>query len=199
MRKVKLYGNLADKYGKEFMLNADSPKEAIRLLVCNFGNEFREVIRKGMYQVCVGPIRAEKEEDLNVTNQLSEREVALNFNKGDFHFTPVAEGAGSGKGWLQITLGVALIVVGSYVPVVGTYMQSMGVGMILMGASTLLFSPPGMGGPTSEFDRPEANKSFLFRSALNTLEQGGCVAVNVGKFIAGSVVIATALEAEDIS
>ena len=33
---VRLYGELADKYGKEFRFDIDSPKDAVAALVANF-------------------------------------------------------------------------------------------------------------------------------------------------------------------
>ena len=44
MRKVKLYGELAKKFGREFMLEVESVAEAVRALSANFPGFEKELM-----------------------------------------------------------------------------------------------------------------------------------------------------------
>lgn len=194
VRNVYLYGELAKLYGDKFKLAVKSVPEAVRALNVFFPG-IREHIRKGEYQICRGPIRAEKEEDLKETQQLTEKDVIMNFGNGDFHITPVLAGSDAkGKGWFQVILGAVITIIGIYTE--NPYLIALGISFMIGGVGTLLMKPPNLS-PTSS-DRPEANKSFQFNGVVNTMEEGGSVALTYGKFMVGSTVISSAYEAKEI-
>jgi len=125
----------------------------------------------------------------------------LNFAKGDFHVTPDVEGSGN-KGWFQVILGAVLIVVGAVLVYTGVggplggYLINIGIGLMLTGVATLL--APSVDSPGGESDRPEENKSFLFNGAVNTMQQGGAVSLQYGRYKRGSTVLAVSLESRDV-
>jgi len=202
LRNVYLGGDLGEKFGKVHRLAVASVGEVIRAMECNFPGFKRHIKRNGEYQVCRGPIRVEKEEDLAVSEQLDEDTVKLNFANGDFHITPVLQGAGN-KGWFQVILGAVLIVVGAiliYTGVggpLGGFLVNMGIGLMLTGVATLL-TPTPKDPNRGESDRPEENRSFLFNGPVNTMAQGGAIPLVYGRFKKGSTVLSASLQAEDI-
>lgn len=199
-RKVYLYGHLAEKYGSCFELAVGSVSEAVRALEANFRG-FRNYIREGYYQVCRGPKPAFEEADLAETDQLSEGEIFMNFGKGDFHIRPILDAAGSkGKNWIQIIVGAVLFVAGIWLGGAtsnyGLMLMQMGLGLAFSGVAGLLAPTPD--GLSGEQDRPEENKSFLFRGIINTMQEGGVVPLNYGKFLTGSTTITSAYQAEEL-
>lgn len=204
LRNIHLDGWMAEHCGmKTVKLAVSSVGEAIRALEANFPG-IKKKVSEGQFQICRGPIRAEKEEDLKETQQLTAEECGMNFEEGDFHITPVLEGGGeSTKGWIMLIVGIILMAISFYYFPAGSYLgqlfMSVGLSLIFGGISDLLTPTPSTPADAAESDRPAENKSFLFNSAVNTVEQGGPIPLIYGKFACGSTVISSALQAEDIT
>ena len=101
LKKVKLYGELAEKYGKEWELDIESPSEAIRALMAN-NPSFRQFVstseERGVgYKVIVG-----NNELVNITGELSNPT-----GRQDIKIVPVIGGAKRGIG--QIIVGAFMI------------------------------------------------------------------------------------------
>ena len=120
MRKVHLYGELADKFGKEFTLHVDNVGQMMRLMEANFPQQFLNAFRKGYYKVILGS-------DIDVGIPLAEENLPMNLGKNDLHIIPVPTGHGR-KGVLGIIIGVALIATAFYLatPIVGAAGPGMG-------------------------------------------------------------------------
>lgn len=194
VRTIHLYGELARLYGDKFKMAVKSLPEAVHALNTFFPG-FKQYITDGRFQICRGPIRAEKEEDLQHTQQLTKKDVIMNFGNGDFHITPVLAGSDAkGKGWFQVILGAVITIIGVYTE--NPYLIALGVSFMIGGVGTLLIKPPNLS-PTST-DRPDANKSFQFGGVINTMEEGEGIALTFGRWMCGSLVISSAYEAKEI-
>lgn len=193
IRNIYLYGELAEKYGKKFTMAVKSIPEAVHA-INTFHPGFVSLIKSGKWHISRGKKRVWEKEDIKESEQLNEKTVNMNFGDGDFHITPAVEGSGQkGKGWLQIILGAVITVLGI---VFDNYqLAALGISLMLGGLGTLLIKPPNTN-PT-ENDRPEENRSFLFNGVINTMEEGGSIALTYGKFLVGSTVISSSYKAEE--
>jgi predicted phage tail protein len=187
LRKVKIYGHLEKKFGRDHEYDVSSISEAIKLLTANY-KDFKEELRKGYYRIVRGS-------DLETGDGLFEEEITMQFGNGDFHIVPVLEGATdqAGKGWGQIIAGVILLVVSYFVPVIAPYTVPMGIGLIMSGIATLMM--PSI--PDTQDDRDEREASYTFNGAVNRIEQGSAIPICYGRFGLGSIVVASSLVAKD--
>ena len=95
LRKVKLYGELADFVGhKQFEIQADSLAKAVSFLINNFP-QIEQYMNPRYYQVKIG------------NYAVNEKEIHHPIGQEDIHIVPVIAGAGRGVG--KILLGAALI------------------------------------------------------------------------------------------
>ena len=124
MRKVKLYGELAKKFGREFMLEVESVAEAVRALSANFPGFEKELMTahlRGVEYV----VRADKRDvsEMELNNSLAPQET--------IRIAPIAVGRKKG-GVFQTIFGAILVVVGV---VLNAYGQTWGTYLIQAGAA----------------------------------------------------------------
>ena len=216
LKQVKLYGELADKYGKDWALAVNSPSEAVRALCAN-NPGFRGFLAfsqdRGVgYKVMVGKTYIEKEEEL--CNPSGRHEIKI---------IPVVLGAKSGLG--KILMGIALIASGGWLAqqamglaasggilggsaglnamssgltglnaasAIGSMVQGVamkyGAAMIIGGIGQLLAGTP-----------EEEAESFTFSGPVNTVRQGLSVPLCYGQLIVGGAVISSGIISEDNS
>lgn len=201
LKTIKLYGDLGDRFGREFHLAVKNPSEAVRLLSANF-KDFAPYLLKNSepgYHVIVGERDVDVEE---LNHPVSSREV--------IKIIPVIEGSGDNP-FVRIVVGAALIwatgpagfsaqgatataAAGALAGYAGA-ISAFGASMVLGGVSQLLFSPPistGVG------ESPENQPSYSFNGAVNTIRQGNPVPVGYGRLRVGSQVISAGLFSEAI-
>ena len=178
LRKIKLYGELADFVGhKEFEIKAESLSHAISFLVNNFDG-LEKFMNPNYYQVKVG------------NYAIDESELNYPIGKQDIHFVPVIQGAGGGFG--KVLLGAALIAgafafspltLGSFtakgvaagatafgkVGFLAKASFGIGAGLVLSGVSDMLFPLPKLPEFSSEQD---PRISFAFSGTQNTSRAG---------------------------
>lgn len=190
MRKVKLYGELAKKFGREFMLEVESVAEAVRALSVNFPGFEKELMTahlRGVEYV----VRADKRDvtEMELNNSLAPQET--------IRIAPIAVGRKTG-GIFQTIIGAILIVVGvvlnAYGQTWGTYLIQAGVALVAGGIIQMLIPVPKTDGPS---ERPENKPSTYFDGAVNTLAQGHPVPLGYGKLMVGSAVISAGLTVEE--
>lgn len=201
-RKIYLYGELAEKYGKCFELAVQSIAEAVKALNANFP-DFYQTIRNERYHILKGS-------DLKSCEEITEKELRVLFPSGDFHIMPAVEGGKSQ--WLNIVIGVVLIAASWYIGGAGgwgwfaaggikagiaTGILGMGVSMALGGISGLL-TPVPKASAYGDRESPEQRSSFIFDGPTNRIEQGGPIPLGFGEFIIGSTVIAGAVDVEQL-
>lgn len=190
MRKVKLYGELAKKFGREFMLEVESVAEAVRALSANFPGFEKELMTahlRGVEYV----VRADKRDvsEMELNNSLAPQET--------IRIAPIAVGRKNG-GIFQTIIGAILIVVGvvlnAYGQTWGTYLIQAGTALVAGGIIQMLIPVPKTDDPS---ERPENKPSTYFDGAVNTLAQGHPVPLGYGKLMVGSAVISAGLTVEE--
>ena len=201
MRKVKLYGKLAEFIGhKEIDVNVNSVGQAVSFLIHNFPN-LEQYMSPKYYQVKVG------------NYYVNQSELAYPIGQEDIHFIPVISGAGRGLG--QILLGAALIgfaiasggagfmagggfgfgstVAGKFS--FAAFAGNIGIALVLGGVSQLLFPVE----KPKEFNSEEDPKvSFNFSGVQNTSRAGTPVPIVYGEIFTGSVVISAAIDTNQV-
>ena len=197
LRKVKLYGELADFIGhKELDAVINSTADAIRFLITNFeGLEAHMANRH--YQVLVG------DEDIDET------ELHNPIGKSDISIVPVITGAGGGLG--KTLLGVALIGFsiasgggfgalfsekGLELGFFGNLAMNVGVGLTLMGVSEMLFPLPK---PKDFSNEEDPRISFSFSGVQNTSRAGTSHPIVYGEIVTGSVVISAGIDTNQVT
>tara|TARA_Y100000401_G_scaffold61176_1_gene48485 strand:- start:2490 stop:3098 length:609 start_codon:yes stop_codon:yes gene_type:complete len=199
LRKIKLYGNLAEKIGhKEFTdISVTNVAQAVSFLINNFP-ELEPFMSDKYFKVLVKDY------------ELSEDEIHYPIGQSDISFVPVIAGSGSvGK----IILGGALIAMSFGVG--GLFAAPMsfgaggfaaaglgakaafgiGAGLLLGGVSSMLFPVPKVPEFSSEQD---PRLSFNFSGTQQTTRAGTPVPIVYGEIFTGSVVISGAIDTEQV-
>ena len=217
MKKIVLYGKLANDFGREIMLDVRSIAEAVRALEANFPGRFYNALREGDYRV------AKTAEGPCVPADT----LAMMTGSEEIHIEPVLRGAGGGGGGgrgkaiAQVIAGVALVafaVTGFGIAGMGLLAEGvtfttavwaggpsygalalLGTSVALAGVSSLLTSDPRLRPETiAEREKPEDRPSFIFNGAVNVVEQGGPVPFVYGRMQTGSVVLSAAIDVDDV-
>lgn len=204
LRKIRLYGNLAQKYGEEFSFDVKTVGESLVALNANFPG-FLEDIRGGAFHVVKG--------DMSDPLDLGKNKAMLLFEYPDddpFHIIPAIEGSGGDNGWFTLIAGVVLIAVtwGAATPGVlsaegligaGGAVYEIGIGLgvalALTGVSQLLSPTPQMN--TTGAEREDDKPSFLFNGPVNRTEQGGPITLVYGEIVTGSIVAGGSIDIEE--
>lgn len=178
MAKVKLYGHLGKRFGREFHFDIETIDEAMRALNANLKGFRAYLIEHSEpgYRVIVNG-RAIGEEEL---------QFGVN-TEAEIKIVPVVLGAGSGKAIGQIILGVVLAVVAvvaqQYWALAGVAswaaggVASAGVAMIAGGATQLL--SPGTASTNLE-KKSSQSQNFGFQRAEDNSYQGYPVPIGYG-------------------
>ena len=195
LRKVKLYGELADFVGhKELDAVINCTADAIRFLITNFeGLEAHMANRH--YQVLIG------------NEDIDETELHNPIGQSDISIVPVISGAGGGVG--KTLLGVALIgfsivsgggfsaiSAGTFeLGVIGNFAMNAGIGLTLMGVSEMLFPLPK---PQDFSNEEDPRISFSFSGVQNTSRAGTSHPIAYGEIVTGSVVISAGIDTNQV-
>ena len=201
LRKVKLYGELADFVGhKELDAVINCTADAIRFLITNFeGLEAHMANRH--YQVLVG------------NEDIDETELHNPIGQSDISIVPVIIGAGGGLG--KTLLGVALIGFAVLAPGAGfmaggglgfgstvagkfsfaALAGNIGIGLTLMGVSEMLFPLPQ---PQDFSNEEDPRISFSFSGVQNTSRAGTSHPIAYGEIVTGSVVISAGIDTNQV-
>ena len=194
LRKVKLYGELADFVGhKELDAVINCTADAIRFLITNFeGLEAHMANRH--YQVLVG------------NEDIDETELHNPIGQSDISIVPVITGAGGGLG--KTLLGVALIGIslasgggmGVFLKEGFTGLAAIGmnagIGLTLMGVSEMLFPLPK---PQDFSNEEDPRISFSFSGVQNTSRAGTSHPIVYGEIVTGSVVISAGIDTNQVT
>lgn len=181
MKTVRLYGELREKFGKEFHFDVKSPAEAIRAL-CVTVKGFEGYLRKhgeDAYKVFSGARNTSE----SLHDPISDSEV--------IRIAPVVQGS---SGAQRIVVGVLMIVAAYFLGPAGagaisaatqTTVYGMGASMILGGIAQLLSPQQSVKSGESAENTP----SYNFNGPVNTTAQGHPVPLIYGRMIVGSAVI----------
>ena len=220
MKTVQLYGELGNKFGKEFNLDVKTPAEAIRALDVNI-NGFRDYLVNSdtTYNVLIGK---ESIDTLDFNNPLG---------KQTFKIIPVVTGS---KSLGKVIVGAFLIwaawpVVSTIGPGTAAEMAAFetasfeaigaagingwnatafsiggltvshaavakfGASMMLQGVAEMLAPQPKM----SEYQYAENKPSYYFDGPVNTSNQGAPIPICYGRMVVGSAIISSGVYSED--
>ena len=201
LRKVKLYGELADFVGhKELDAHINTTADAIRFLVSNFP-KLESYMNERYYKVLVD------------SYEISKDDIQNPIGKSDISIVPVISGAGGGS---KLLLGAALIggaflftplSMGSFFsPIVapGSFAAAgamtkaaggIGGALILSGVSDMLFPLPKL----PDFaDEEDPRISFSFSGVQNTSRAGTSHPIAYGEIVTGSVVISAGIDTNQV-
>ncbi len=198
LRKVKLYGELADFVGhKELDAVINCTADAIRFLVSNFPKLEAHMANRH-YKVLV--------DDYDI----DETELHNPIGKSDISIVPVISGAGGNFG--KILLGAALIGgafafggltftggFGKSLAAAGGFTKAaFGVGsaLVLSGVSDMLFPVPDIPDFSNEED---PRISFSFSGVQNTSRAGTSHPICFGEIVCGSVVISAGIDTNQVT
>jgi len=208
LKKVRLYGELAEKYGKDWYLDVNSPAEAVRALMAN-NPSFRQFVSasedRGMgYTLKVGDSYLQ-----DVTSEIHNPS-----GRQEIKIIPVVLGAKK-DGWTAIIIGVALIAasggVGTFIQglgtaagpdvIVGAATSTSGIASAVSGAMVHIGASMVYGGiaqllaPTPEEVSDDPN--YGFDGAANTSKQGSAVPICYGQLMIGGAVISSGITSEN--
>lgn len=192
LRTIRLYGRLGAEFGRVHRLAVASPAEAVRALMATkpgFEKFLMNAKDMGLgFAVFIGK------------RNLGEQELHTPAGD-DIRIAPVILGAKSG--WMQIILGVVIIVVsmvidyftfGAFGEATGYQTYYMGITMIIGGIIQLLMpAPKGVQSQDALNNLP----SYVFNGSVNTTAQGYPVPLLYGKAYTGSAVLSAGIFATD--
>lgn len=194
LRKIILHGYLRKLYGKKFMLDVDSPAEAVRALAIQCRG-FSAAVRRGEFRVMRGG-----------RGYLDEQELPLSMGDSEsLSIFPVASGSKK-NGLLKVILGVVLIGVGFAVGLTHTIGGGLLAGMtgktfLALGAGMFLNGLGQMLSPTPEVESNEGaatKQSFIFGGTVNLTEEGNIIPVAYGKPWCGSLVLSAGMDVPEV-
>ena len=187
LRKVHLYGDLAEKYGSEHKLDINSVGEAMRALEANHKGFLKSIKRDGHYKVFMG-------KDLDGEGDyITKESIEILLGDKDLHISPVSEGSGGDEdAWWMVVIGAVLIVASIWCKP----LLPIGISMLFSGASQLLSAPPST--DYDNMESPEKRVSFFFNGPQNTIEQGGVLPLVYGRMTVGSSVVSAGLRIESL-
>ena len=208
LTNVKLYGDLAKKFGKVHFFVVNDSYDAIRALSANYPNFRHEFAKQGRrYMVAVNKHLVQNNDELLLP-------------ANEIRFIPVVGGAGNGVG--QVLIGAALVVSSFYMPEIlagnagivdaagniGTY-TGLGVSAqtaSLMAGATFAFGASlALGGISKMLSQApqtpqtqQDSRNYGFSGPVNNTNQGNPVPILYGRMIIGSQVISASIRSADI-
>lgn len=191
LKKIKLYGILAKRFGKEFHLAVDNTREAMRAL-CVQVPGFEHFMLHAHEQGLEFAVFQDKQ-------NISETELEMNTSAKVIKVVPKVKGAG---GAVQTILGAVLVVVGVLVTVgtlgggaaLGAGLIGAGAGMMVGGIAMMLM--PKIENQDQNQDGNKANKGF--GGAVTTIAQGNPVPVLYGQREVGGFIASAGQYPEDL-
>ena len=190
LKTIKLYGILAKKFGKEFRLEVESTREAMRALcvqVPGFEKFMLHAHEQGLeFAVFQGK------------QNISETELDMSTSAKVIKVVPKVKGAG---GVVQTIIGAVLVVVGAVMVFtgvgapLGTALIGAGVGMMVGGVAQMLMPKV----ETTKNQNEDGNKAnFGFGGAVTTIAQGNPVPVLYGQREVGGFIASAGQYPEDL-
>ncbi len=216
LKTIKLYGVLAEKFGKQFQLDVVNTREAMRALsvqVPGFESFMLRAHESGLkfavflnnknsrYKKNHSSIYDADSKQQITGDNISEDQLDMNTQADTIHIVPRVVGAGGG-GALQVVLGVVMVAAafitgGASIAAWGAVQAGLfgaGVGMMLGGVASMLM--PGVS--TTQDQNQECNRvNKGFGGAVTTVAQGNPVPVLYGQREIGGFIISAGQYPED--
>lgn len=189
LKTIKLYGILAKKFGKEFRLDVENTREAMRALSVQVPG-FEHFMLHAHEQGLEFAVFQDKQ-------NISETELDMSTSAKVIKVVPKVKGAG---GAVQTIIGAVLVVVGAVMVFtgvgapIGTALIGAGVGMMVGGIAMMLM--PKIENQDQNQDGNKANKGF--GGAVTTVAQGNPVPVLYGQREVGGFIASAGQYPEDL-
>lgn len=189
LKKIRLYGILAKKFGKEFRLDVENTREAMRAL-CVQVPGFEHFMLHAHEQGLEFAVFQDKQ-------NISETELDMSTSAKVIKVVPKVKGAG---GVVQTIIGAVLVVVGAVMVFtgvgapLGVALIGAGVGMMVGGIAMMLM--PKIESQDQNQDGNKANKGF--GGAVTTVAQGNPVPVLYGQREVGGFIASAGQYPEDL-
>lgn len=189
LKKIRLYGILAKKFGKEFRLDVENTREAMRALSIQVPG-FEHFMLHAHEQGLEFAVFQDKQ-------NISETELDMSTSAKVIKVVPKVKGAG---GVVQTIIGAVLVVVGAVMVFtgvgapVGMALIGAGVGMMVGGIAMMLM--PKIENQDQNQDGNKANKGF--GGAVTTVAQGNPVPVLYGQREVGGFIASAGQYPEDL-
>ena len=189
LKTIKLYGILAKKFGKEFRLDVENTREAMRAL-CVQVPGFEHFMLHAHEQGLEFAVFQDKQ-------NISETELDMSTSAKVIKVVPKVKGAG---GVVQTIIGAVLVVVGAVMVFTGVgaplgmALIGAGVGMMVGGIAMMLM--PKIENQDQNQDGNKANKGF--GGAVTTVAQGNPVPVLYGQREVGGFIASAGQYPEDL-
>lgn len=189
LKKIRLYGVLAKKFGKEFYLDVDNTREAMRALSVQVPG-FEHFMLHAHEQGLEFAVFQDKQ-------NIGESELDMSTSAKVIKVVPKVKGAG---GAFQTILGAVLVVVGAVMVFtgvgapIGTALIGAGIGMMVGGIAMMLM--PKIESQDQNQDGNKANKGF--GGAVTTVAQGNPVPVLYGQREVGGFIASAGQYPEDL-
>ncbi|HAB69369.1 MAG TPA: phage tail protein [Acinetobacter nosocomialis] len=213
LKTIKLYGVLAEKFGKQFQLDVVNTREAMRALsvqVPGFESFMLRAHESGLkfavflnnknakYKNKQSSIYDADSKQQITGDNISEDQLDMNTQADTIHIVPRVVGAGGNTGVLQLVLGAVLIVAGFWnggaTTNMGVALIGAGAGMAIGGISSMLMPKVSTTQDQNQHGN-RANKGF--GSAVTTVAQGNPVPVLYGQREIGGFIISAGQYPED--
>lgn len=192
LKTIKLYGILAKRFGKEFRLDVENTREAMRALCVQIPG-FEHFMLHAHEQ---GLEFAVFQDNQNI----GESEIDMSTNAKVIKVVPRVMGAG---GAVQTIIGAVLVVVGIVVTgmtfggaaPIGAALIGAGIGMMVGGIAMMLMPKT----ETTQDDNQDGNKANKgFGGAVTTVSQGNPVPVLYGQREIGGFIASAGQYPEDL-
>lgn len=189
LKKIRLYGVLAKKFGKEFRLDVGNTREAMRALSVQVPG-FEHFMLHAHEQGLEFAVFQDKQ-------NIGESELDMSTSAKVIKVVPKVKGAG---GAFQTIIGAVLVVVGAVMVFtgvgapIGTALIGAGVGMMVGGIAMMLM--PNIENQDQNQDGNKANKGF--GGAVTTVAQGNPVPVLYGQREVGGFIASAGQYPEDL-
>ena len=181
MAKVRLYGQLADRFGSEFDLDIATPSEAIAAINANhpgFRKTILDLHRQGIvYRVMVGD------------RVIDEEQLTLPSGRQEIRIYPIASGSGNVG---RIIAGIGLVGLG----ISGVGLLGLSAGSVAMlGGTVALGGVVGLFGVNKTPDEKSTDEpnSLIYSGATETEAQGSRVPIILGTCIVKGTIISASV------
>lgn len=190
LKTIKLYGILAKKFGKEFRLDVENTREAMRALSVQVPG-FEKFMLHAHEQGLEFAVFQDKQ-------NISESELDMSTDAAVIKIVPKVIGAG-GDGVLNTILGAVMVVVGAVAMYFGqpwgASLVGAGIGMMVGGIAMMLMPKT----ETTQDENQDGNKANKgFGGAVTTVAQGNPVPVLYGQREVGGFIASAGQYPEDL-
>jgi predicted phage tail protein len=185
LRKIHLYGSLAEKFGAEAIELTANTAPDLMLALRSIFPEWRSFLQEFPDLVFV----------LSGDDKATPRGIESEFIESQFgdatevHIIPAQDGAGIE---IAALMGITNVFAAFVVNTIASMLISMALGAVMQA-----LAPSPQTGAGSKNQVAEA-QSFLFNGAINVEQQGGPVPIIYGYFMSGSTVVSAAVDVEQL-